>query len=252
MRFFAKPVLIRILVLILVLFFIPLAVSYAARQADRALHWSEARRDSSRQAPDPAAEREPVVQVYAARAWGWRGAFGVHTWIAAKRRDATHYVRHEVMGWGVRYGRKAVRVGPGTPDAYWYGSRPMLLVDIRGPHVEAMIDQIRDAAERYPFGDRYVVWPGPNSNTFTAFVAREVPDLRLDLPPTAIGKDYLAGWNPVAKAPSGTGFQLSFGGLLGIMLAAEEGFEINFFGLTFGIDANPPALKLPGLGRIGG
>ncbi|MDA0340833.1 MAG: hypothetical protein O3B74_04450 [Proteobacteria bacterium] len=43
------------------------------------MHWSEARRDSSRQAPDPKREFDPVVQVYAGRAWGWRGAFGVHT-----------------------------------------------------------------------------------------------------------------------------------------------------------------------------
>ena len=35
------------------------------------------------------------------------------------------------------------------------------------------------------------------------------------------------------------------------MVAAEEGIEINILGLTFGIDWNQPALKLPGLGRIG-
>ena len=46
-------------------------------------------------------------------------------------------------------------------------------------------------SQRYPYADSYRVWPGPNSNTFTAFVLREVPELRVDLPPTAIGKDYL-------------------------------------------------------------
>jgi hypothetical protein len=215
------------------------------------LHWSEARRDSSRQAPDPKVERDSVVQVYAGRAWGWRGAFGVHTWIATKRRGADHYVRHEVIGWGVRHGADAVRVGPGIPDTFWFGSKPVILADLRGSEVETLIDEIEAAGKLYPYNDRYTVWPGPNSNTFTAFVARLVPALRVDLPPTAIGKDYLPASRPIASSPSGTGFQVSVVGLAGVMLALEEGLEINLLGLTFGVDVNPPALKLPGIGRIG-
>lgn len=233
------------------LFFLPLALSYGVRAAEGKLHWSQARRDSSDQAPDPATVLDPVIQVYAGRAFGWRGAFGVHTWFATKRRGADHYVRYEVIGWGVGYGAEAVRVTAGIPDGYWFGSKPKILMDLRGPEVEAMIDQIDAAARRYPYNNHYAVWPGPNSNTFTAFVAREVAALRLDLPPTAIGKDYLPGWRPVAKSPSGTGFQVSFGGFAGVMLALEEGVEVNLLGLTFGVDVNPPALKLPGIGRIG-
>ena len=73
----------------------------------------------------------------------------------------------------------------------------------------------------------------------------------LDLPPTAIGKDYLPDGGIVAKSPSGTGFQVSFGGLAGVLLALDEGFEVNVLGLTFGFDVYPPALKLPGVGRLG-
>jgi hypothetical protein len=241
----------RYALIVLALVVLPLTVSYGIRKAEGALHWSEARRDSSRQAPDPAGEFQPVVQVYAGRAWGWRGAFGVHTWIATKRRGADHYVRHEVIGWGVRYGNDAVRVSRGVPDAYWFGSKPELLADLRGPEVEALIDRIEAASAKYPYNDRYTVWPGPNSNTFTAFVARQVPELRIDLPPTAIGKDYLPPSRPVAMSPSGTGVQLSAIGLAGVMVGLEEGLEINLLGLTFGVDLNPPALKLPGIGRIG-
>jgi hypothetical protein len=236
---------------IVVMFVASLAISYGIRTAEGALHWNEARRDSSWQAPDPKVEFDPVVQVYAGRAWGWRGAFGVHTWIVTKRRGAEYYLRHEVIGWGVRHGSDAVRVARGVPDAFWFGSKPKILADFRGAEVEALIDQIEAAGKRYPYNDRYTVWPGPNSNTFTAFVAREVPALRVDLPPTAVGKDYLVGWNSVARSPSGTGFQLSLGGLVGVMLALEEGLEVNLLGLIFGLDINPPALKLPGIGRIG-
>ena len=55
----------------------------------------------------------------------------------------------------------------------------------------------------------------------------------------------------IDKAPSGTGYQLSLGGVVGLTIAMEEGFEINLLGLTFGLDATPPALKLPGIGRLG-
>ena len=44
---------------------------------------------------------------------------------------------------------------------------------------------------------------------------------------------------------------LSLFGLAGVMLALEEGVEVNVLGLTLGIDLKNPALKLPGVGRIG-
>ena len=246
-----RRMLLRSGIVFLALFMLPLAVSYGARTAEGFLHWSEARRDSSAQAPDPAVVTDAVIQVYAGRAWGWRGIFGVHTWIATKRRDATSYRRHEVIGWGVRHGRQAVRSGQGIADGYWFGSRPELLAELRGAAAEQVIERIEQAVLLYPYPDRYRAWPGPNSNTFTAFVARKVPELRLDLPPTAIGKDYLSGWAPVAKSPSGTGVQFSLEGLFGVLVALEEGVEVNVFGLTFGLDVYPPALKLPGLGRVG-
>jgi hypothetical protein len=76
-----------------------------------------------------------------------------------------------------------------------------------------------------------------------------VPELQVDLPPTAIGKDYL-GDRLVAPTPGG-GYQLSIGGVLGVMASRVEGLELNLLGLTFGIDPFSPALKLPLVGRLG-
>ncbi len=211
--------------------------------------WS-ARRDSSGQAPAPEATPEAVVQVYAARAVGWRGLFGVHTWITAKRAGAPGYRRWEVMGWRVAQGAAALRVDRTGPDNYWFGARPALLVDRRGDGVEAAIDKIEAAVRAYPYPDRYHLWPGPNSNTFTAFVGRRVPELRLTLPPTAIGKDFLPG-TIVAATPSGRGAQFSLFGLLGVLAGWDEGVEINVLGLTVGVDVMAPALKLPIAGRVG-
>ena len=235
-------------------FFVPLAAGVANHYArdDLATDWRTARRDSAGLAPDPRDTPEAVIQVYAARAFRWRGAFGVHTWIAAKPRDADEYTRFEVFGWGVHHGGSAVRVGSGIADAYWYGSAPTLLRELRGgAEIDAYIDRLHEAAARYPHAHEYSVWPGPNSNTFIAYLGRAVPELRLDLPPTAIGKDYLPEGALLASAPSGGGVQLSLGGLLGVIVAPEEGVELNLLGLSLGVDIAPPALKLPGLGRIG-
>jgi hypothetical protein len=75
-----------------------------------------------------------------------------------------------------------------------------------------------------------------------------VPELQLDLPPTAIGKDYL-GYRLISKAPSGSGFQISFFGLMGVLVSAVEGIEFNLLGLSFGVNWNSPAIRLPLIGR---
>jgi hypothetical protein len=213
--------------------------------------WWAADQSRSGLAPSPASTPEAILQVYAARAWGWRGALGVHTWIAAKRSHADAYLRLEVIGWGVRHGRPAVRISNGDPDARWYGQEPELLAELRGPRANEAIDKVLAAARAYPYQHAYRVWPGPNSNTFTAHLARAAPELAVDLPTTAIGKDFLPAGAWVAAAPSGTGYQLSLWGLAGVTIARVEGLEVNLLGLKAGIDPSPPALRLPGLGRLG-
>ena len=107
----------------------------------------------------------------------WRGVFSVHTWIAVKPTGAERYTRYEVLGFGVANGAPAVRVDRTGPDNYWFGARPQIILDRRGPGVDAIIEDIRAAVARYPYLHKYRTWPGPNSNTFTAFIARQVPEL---------------------------------------------------------------------------
>jgi hypothetical protein len=214
------------------------------------VHWSRADRSSAGIAPDAAQTPEAAVQVYMARTYGWRGIFGVHTWFAAKPAGAAVWERFEVVGFGVNRGRPAVRIGPGVPDARWYGNTPILLREVRGKEAEAAIPLLRAAAADYPYQNRYDVWPGPNSNTFTAHLARRVPELRVDLPANAIGKDYPVD-GVFSRTPSGTGWQVSLGGVIGIAIGLEEGFELDLLGLNAGLDLRPPALRLPGVGRLG-
>jgi len=156
-------------------------------------NWWELERGPSGQAPDPATTSEPVVQVYAARTVGLRGLIAVHTWIAVKPRDAGAYTRYEVIGWGVDRGLPALRVNRTGPDNFWFGAHPERLVDLRGEGVDAIITRVEAAVAAYPYPSSYRMWPGPNSNTFTAWVGQRVPELGLKLPVSAIGKNYLCG-----------------------------------------------------------
>lgn len=237
--------------LLLGLFVLPVLVSGCLPDPRDGVPWYQARRDPTGLAPDPMTTHEAVVQVYAAPAVSWRGKFAVHTWIAVKPTGAARYTRYEVLGFGVAGGAPAVRVDRMGPDNYWFGARPQIVLDRRGAGVDAIIDKIRGAVSSYPYPHDYRAWPGPNSNTFTAYIARQVPELGLDLPSNAIGKDFLPEGALFAAAPSGSGFQVSFYGLAGVLIALDEGFELNLLGLNLGVDAAAPALKLPAIGRVG-
>jgi hypothetical protein len=220
----------------------------AGAMAVMAQDWRTASREPTGAAPDPKLVREAVVQVYGARTVGVKGFFGVHTWVAVKPTDAPEWTVYEVIGWRLRYQDTAVVVRNRAPDGRWFGSEPELYADKRGAGVDELIKRIDAAAKRYPYAGEYGLWPGPNSNTFTAWIARAVPELEVDLPPTAIGKDYLRG-SVVAKAPSGSGYQLSLRGLLGVAASSVEGVELNLLGLSFGV--GPHGLKLPLVGTLG-
>jgi len=225
------------------------ALGHASIQRD----WRSAGHRPAGFAPEPAEHPEAIVQVYAARTVGWRGAFAVHSWLAAKPAGATGYTRYEVIGWYARYGGSAVSVsGARAPDAEWFGAKPLLLADLRGPAAAEVIAKLPAAVEAYPFAQTYSAWPGPNSNTFIAHLGRSLPALNLVMPPIAIGKDYLPFGEVFARTPSGTGYQASLGGVFGLAVGPDEGIELNLFGLVTGVDFKRPGIKVPGLGSLPG
>lgn len=196
---------------------------------------------------DPAAVNDAVVQVWGARTLGIKGLFGVHTWIAVKPSDAPDYTVYEVIGWRLRWSDTALVARNRAPDR-WFGSAGELYAEKRGAGVDELIKRIDKLAADYPYAKQYTLWPGPNSNTFVAYITRAVPELQADLPATAIGKDYLGG-SVFSRAPSGGGFQFSLAGLLGISASGVDGLELNILSLNFGV--GPSGLKLPLIGRIG-
>jgi len=217
--------------------------------------WQTADRSSAGIAPDPSIESEAILQVYAARAFGWRSLFAVHTWIATKDKDAESYYVYQVVGWRKWYNSPVVVKEKDVPDRSWFGHSPTILKEVKGAEAVAIISSIENAVSSYPYPDTYHMWPGPNSNTFIAHIGRLVPELRLDLPPTAIGKDFMTRNRFLDIPPSGNGFQFSFFGVFGVLVSAVEGVEINILGLSFGLGVTPYTiwplrLRLPFFGVI--
>jgi hypothetical protein len=153
--------------------------------------WRTASRESAGIAPDPTTNNEAVIHIYGADAWGWRGWFAIHCWVAAKRSGEAVYTVYDVVGWRNYHGQPVVAAKQDIPDRYWYGSKPILLKEHRGSGVDKLIDDIEQAVEDYPWKDDYHAFPGPNSNTFVAWIAKRVPELELELPFSAIGSGYI-------------------------------------------------------------
>ena len=243
-----RPAVRKVLVGILILFLLPLAV-HAALYAgkDRPASFRDADWSSVGMLPPADADRDARLLVFTGRTGRWKGIFAVHSWVVFKPESATTWSRYDVVGWG-----QPVRNNGWAPDSRWFGDTPRVLVDVTGAQAAALIPKVKAAIAQYSYsnyGD-YRMWPGPNSNTFTAAVLRAIPELETTLPPNAIGKDFRA-YPYAGLTDSRTGVEASLWGLLGVKAAWVEGIELNFLGLVAGLDLRHPAVKLPGFGRIG-
>jgi O-acetylserine/cysteine efflux transporter len=93
----------------------------------------------------------------------------VHSWIAVKPTGAPTFTVYEGIGWRAYHGMSVLSVNGRSLDGRWFGAEPEIIVDLRGEGIDEAIKDIATAARDYPHADEYRVWPGPNSNTFTAF-----------------------------------------------------------------------------------
>jgi hypothetical protein len=240
----------KFVIVLLALLVVPLGVSAVKYYwfGDRSVNWQSADRSSAGLLPQPSAHPEALVRVFAARTVRWRGIFAVHSWVVFKEKGASRYTRYDYTAWG-----EPIRMNGFAADGRWFGDAPMAIAAAEGDAAAAMIPKIQAAITAYSwraYGD-YRAWPGPNSNTFVAAVLASVPELKVSLPPTAIGKDYPWNGETFGWTPSGTGVRATLGGYLGLTVGWVEGLELNFFGAVLGVDVRRPAIKLPGIGRLG-
>jgi hypothetical protein len=168
--------------------------------------------------------------------------------IIVKPEGAAAWTRYDVVGWG-----NPVRKNAYAADALWYGNQPRVIYKMEGNEAARIIPAIEASVQNYPHQKKgsYNVWPGPNSNTFVAWVVRHTSGFNAELSPVAVGKDWLGNGFSTAQAPSKTGWTVSVGGYVGGTMAWEEGVELHLLGSTIGLDLNDLAIKLPALGKIG-
>jgi hypothetical protein len=241
------PILKIALALFALFFLLPLGISAMLYQRDGVgPGWWTADRGSAGLLPPAAQNPGAVVRVFAAPTVRWRGIFAVHSWVVFKPEGASAYTRYDYTAWG-----DPIRLNGFEADGRWFGRAPQVVFAADGAEAAAMIPRMQEAIEAYAWRNRgdYRVWPGPNSNTFVAAVMDAVPGIRAVLPPNAIGKDYPHDGRWLRL--TGTGLRLSLGGYAGLSLGWVEGLEVNILGAVAGVDVRRPALKLPGLGRIG-
>src|SRR5215211_6787592 len=108
-----------------------------------------------------------------------------------------------------------IRMNGFEPDGRWFGRVPEVVFAADGPAAAALIPRMQAAIAGYAWrnhGD-YRPWPGPT--------------------------------------PSGTGLRLTLGGYAGLTVGWVEGVEVIILGAVAGLDVRRPAVKLPGLGRLG-
>ncbi len=209
--------------------------------------WRTADWSSSGLLPEAASVPEARVMILAARTGRWKSIFAEHMAIVLKPAGASEWTRYEVVGWG-----NPVRRNNYPADANWYGNRPYVVTSVSGDAAVDLIPRIEASIALYPHNRRgtYTVWPGPNSNTFVAWVVRHTEGFSAELPPVAVGKDYLDDGVAIAPAPSHTGYVVSAWGLIGVTAAFREGLELNLLGTSIGIDPDDLAIKLPALGKL--
>jgi hypothetical protein len=238
------------LALFALLYLLPLCIAALAYAAGgTGAGWRTADRSSIGALPVPAGHPAAVVRIFSAQTVRWRGILASHSWIVFKAQGAPSYIRYDYTAWG----ELPIRVNGFEPDGRWFGHMPQVVFAADGDVAAALLPKIQAAIAGYAWrnpGD-YRAWPGPNSNTFVAAIMDAVPEMRATLPPTAIGKDYPYDGRWLRETPSGTGMRLTFGGYGGLTLGWIEGIEVNVLGAVAGVDIRRPAVKLPGLGRLG-
>jgi hypothetical protein len=120
----------------------------------------------------------------------WIGRFAWHYWFVV--HDATGSHRWEVWqtknagGFCIGHVHRDLK----APD-HGVGGGPSRLVLEWKEDPARRIAAVLENARTYPFCHKYRLWPGPNSNSFVAWVLREA-GIEHELDPRGIGRRYFA------------------------------------------------------------
>jgi hypothetical protein len=189
----------------------------------------------------------PRVQLWSATLPSVLRVIAVHTWFNVFDEKEGRWRRWEVWqnrdaggeSWGhvhrdLMHPERPVGGGPASCESEWTGDEAERLL------------AVLERSPEYPERDRYRYWPGPNSNTYAAWVLSQA-GIPYSLNPRAIGKDFLGVHGYGLKREMGK-TQLE-SPLLGVCVDPLRAVELHVLALTLGIERQPLALITP-LGRL--
>ncbi len=197
--------------------------------------------------PSTATPTEPVVQLRCASLPPPLTIIAVHCWFAAYDPADGRWHRWEVWqtkgkdrnSWGhVRKDSVHIDAGVG-------GGAYEILDEWRGDQARALLTALDATRTDYEGRDRYIAWPGPNSNTYPVWVLNQA-NVSSKLHPLALGQHYDG---VLGITTSGTGVQIETAAV-GARIGLREGVEVHVLTMPFGADIMAPAIMTP-LGRCG-
>ena len=125
-------------------------------------------------------EHEFVVTYKSARLppWmPWYSQFAEHGWFDVRDQDG--WTRVEVMNRSSGVQVAEIDLDAARADTRFGGRTVHVHAVYTGEAARVMVPVLLERAPAYPWVDDYAPWPGPNSNTFAAWLSREVPGLYL-------------------------------------------------------------------------
>lgn len=200
--------------------------------------------------PSTIEEEAPLIMLKSVRLpvrdWlPWYSRFAEHTWIDYYHNSSWHRVEWDDVEHIVAYD---LPPGEAFDDVRW--EREVAVHNsFHGEWAKEAAAKVLSTAQSYEYATQYTPWPGPNSNSFIDWLARQI-GLSIVMPPSAVGKDYTP-WVHAGITSSRSGVELETM-LLGAQIGLCEGVEAHVLGLTLGVGLWPPAIKLPFLPAVPG
>ena len=127
--------------------------------------------------------------------------FAVHPWVVTVHdgKVTRWEVIHKKIEGKERYGyvyknfyppTQGIRKRPGSKE-FWKAKRIASLSGGKGSLAEKMYTFIEEKSPHYPHREQYRLFPGPNSNTYIAWVLKHFPEAKVQLPWNAFGKNFI-------------------------------------------------------------
>lgn len=184
-----------------------------------------------------------VKDVRIPREMPWYSRFASHSFVEYRETPSSSWRRIEIVNKNSGIVHEEISAEEAGASKRW--GNPIHLVSQSKVDGVKVARQMEKIAKSYD-DSLYRPWPGPNSNTFTERIMREVDGVSGVLEHNGVGKDHGIYFGRTTGR-TGLEFHATF---MGLAVGLKEGVEVNLMGLTMGVGIWPPSIKIPFLPEI--